>query len=135
MENQVKSASALLSEEVSALVSDKSKGVREQVVKTLADKEVELRVACVMACVDKLKEEKNKLNKLKPDTVFFGEDGKETKQFSKQKFEERKKLLETIEKLEAALTLAFDKNEFQKVKELSGKAKEQKEESKEENKE
>lgn len=134
MENQVKSQFVSLTEEVATLVSDKSKGVKEQVVKALADKEVELRVSCTMACVDKLKEEKNKLNRLKPDTVFFGEDGKETKQFSKAKFEERKKLLETIDKLEKALELAFDKNDFQKVKELSGKAKEQKPES-EDNKE
>lgn len=122
----------LLVKDVADLVAEGSKTVRSAIVKTLADKEVALRTSCTLECLEKLKQEKNKLNKIKPDNVVYTESGAETKTFSKAKFEERKKCLELIEKLEAAIDLAFNKNDFTKVKELSGKSKEEvKEDTKE----
>jgi hypothetical protein len=115
-----KTSSEALLLDVAAKVKEDSLGVRAKVVNLIAEKEVEARTAATMSVLDKLAEVNKSLNKVKPDQVFYDVDGKEVQScFSKEKLEERKKLLEKKEQLDNALKKAFNDNDFSKVKELA----------------
>jgi len=116
------SASKTLMKEVSEKVEMSSKSVKDKVVEMLAEKEVQARTDATMSVLSKLNETNKALNKVKPDNVSYDQDGKEVSAtYSKAKFDERKKLLETRDSLDKALTLALVKNDFSKVKELANK--------------
>lgn len=106
---------------VASKISSISPAVNEKVIEHLVNVELEKRSNAIIGGLDKLRGLQNDLKKIKPDVGgFYDEDGNETKpmQYSKAKFEERKKTLEQIEKLQKALDLAIDKSDMTKLYEL-----------------
>lgn len=98
-----------------------SPAVNEKVIDALVVRELEKRTDAVLSGLDKLRGLQNDLKKIRPDVGgFYDEDGNETKPnaYSKAKFDERKKLLEQIEKITKALDLAIDKGDMSKLYEI-----------------
>jgi type II secretory pathway component PulC len=105
--------------EVRAAVEKKSAGIPGVVIENLAEKEIQSRVEKTIAVVDALSAAHATLKKIKPDLESFDGEGKlVAATFSKAKHEERKKLQETIERLDAALTEVFENQNFEKLKKL-----------------
>lgn len=110
-----------ITEVVAQKLAEISPVVNEKVIDALVDREVEKRTKLIVDSLDKLRSLQGELRKIKPDVgQSFSEDGTETKptQYSKAKFEERKKLLEQIAKLQTALDVAIDKGDMSKLNEL-----------------
>jgi len=110
-----------ITDAVAAKIAEISPKVNEKVVDHLVALELEKRSTAIVGGLDKLRGLQNDLRKIRPDVGgAFAEDGTETKPtlYSKAKFDERKKLIEQIEKLEKALDLAIDKGDMSKLYEL-----------------
>lgn len=100
--------------------------VREMVIKSLVQDEQARRVKAVLKVIADLDDTKRAANKIRPDAVSYDEDGNiVTAGYSKAKLEERKKSLDLIAKLEAALNEALDETtpNFEKVMKFSGSGK------------
>jgi len=98
-----------------------SPAVNSKVIDALVARELEKRSDAVLNGLDKLRGLQNDLKKIRPDVGgAYDEEGNEIKPtlFSKAKFDERKKLVEQIEKLQKALDLAIDKGDMSKLYEL-----------------
>lgn len=97
-------------------LSELSPKVENAVVDALVERELTKRSEAVVQCMDMLAKCEGDLRKIKPDQVSYDGDGKEVSStFSKNKFEEKKKLLERIEKLKNAITKAIEKGDFSDV--------------------
>lgn len=110
-----------ITDKVAEQIAAISPRVNERVIEHLVTVELEKRTNAIVAGLETLRGLQNDLRKVKPDVGgSFDEDGNETKptQYSKAKFEERKKLLEQIGKYEKALDLAIDKGDMSKLNEL-----------------
>ena len=110
-----------ITEAVAKQLSEISPVVNEKVINALVEREVEKRSKLIIDGLEKLRSLQNELKKIKPDVgQSFDENGVETKptQYSKAKYEERKKLLEQISKLQAALDLAVEQGDISKLNEL-----------------
>lgn len=108
-------------EAVAQKLSEISPVVNERVIDALVEREVEKRSKMIMDGLEKLRSLQTDLKKIKPDVgQCFDEDGNETKptQYSKAKYEERKKVLEQINKIQTALELAVEKGDVTKLNEL-----------------
>lgn len=95
--------------------------VNEKVIEALVEREKAKRTDAVLAGLDKLRTLQSDLRKIRPDVGgAFDENGTELKPtlYSKAKFEERKKVVEQIDKLQKALDLAIDKGDMTKLYEL-----------------
>lgn len=93
--------------------------VNERVIEHLVNVELEKRSNAIVSGLENLRGLQNDLKKIKPDQVSVDENGNEVSAtYSKSKFEERKKLLEQIAKVEKALDLAIDKGDMSKLYEL-----------------
>jgi hypothetical protein len=95
--------------------------VQSKVVDLLVDQEVERRVKAVSVLVAKLDELNGNLKKIdRADVETFNQDGSPaTATFTKARLEEIKKAKEQIAKIEKALDMAFENNDFQKVFDLA----------------
>jgi hypothetical protein len=110
-----------ITEAVATKIAEISPAVNDKVIDALVNRELEKRSEAILNGLDKLSALKKDLQKIRPDVGgYFDEDGNETKptQYSKAKFEERKKLLEQITKIESALDKAIDKGDMSKLYEL-----------------
>lgn len=87
--------------------------VVDKVVDSLVEKEVERRAGALTAAMDLHKNTLKELNKVRPDVKMFDEDGKPVHEgYSKEKLEERKKLVAKIEKIESTIAKATENNEW-----------------------
>jgi hypothetical protein len=108
-----------ITDKVAEQITTISPAVNESVVNFLVNKEVDKRSSAIIQGIDKYNGLKNDLRKVKPDQVLFAEDGKEVSSgYSKAKLEERKKLIEQIEKLEKALDQAIGGGDMSKLYDL-----------------
>lgn len=115
-------AGSLLSE-VSEKISASGPVVWGRVVDLLTEKEVSNRVNLLEQALQKRNEMLKDLRKLeKADIQTFDANGKVlTESFSKSAAENLKKAREQLGKMENALTLALEKNDFSKLKEVTNK--------------
>lgn len=107
-----------ITEAVADRIGGISPEVNERVITALVDRELTKRTEAILNGYDKLRTLENELKKIKPDLGgYFEEDGTEIKpmRYSKERFEERKKKTDQIEKLRAALDLAIDKGDMNKL--------------------
>lgn len=107
-----------ITDAVAEKIAEISPAVNEKVIDALVARELEKRSDAVIKGIDKLRTMQNDLKKIKPDVGgAFDENGAEIKPtlYSKAKFEERKKALEQIAKLQNALDLAIDKGDMEKL--------------------
>ena len=99
---------ATLKETVAEKVAGLGPVVHEAVASALADQVKEKRVKAVLTGLN-LKEEKEKeLKKIKPEQTFDGEGKVVSEFYTKPNFESRKKVVETLAKIEKALNEALD---------------------------
>lgn len=112
--------STSIKEAVAEKLASNGNTVREAVVELLAEEETQKRVTAAVSAVKKLtdiQKEQKKINKA--DVETFNADGSvASSQYTKGRLDEIKKLNEQISKVEAALTEAFDNNNFQKLFDL-----------------
>lgn len=127
----------VLASQVKETIKDNNYRVFDKVVEVLVDQELTKRRDIVIKGLEALKCARNELNKVQPDIVSYGLDGKAigSPAFSKTKIEERKKTLEKVNNLEGALEKALTEGVFDKLTNLVGQNKpEQKTDPKPENK-
>lgn len=106
---------------VRAGIDERSAVVEETVIEHFAKKEVNVRIDKTIAAIDALKLAEADLKKIKPDLVTYDAEGKETTSgYSKTVAETRKKAREKVERIEAALSDVFNKNNFDKLLKLQG---------------
>jgi uncharacterized protein YkuJ len=113
--------SSTITDAVAARIAAISPEVNNRVVDHLVNIELEKRTNAIVDVMSKLRDLQNDLKKIKPDLGgYFQEDGTEVKpvNYSKDKFEARKKLIDQIEKYEKALDLAIDKGDMSKLYDL-----------------
>lgn len=112
-----------LSEAVGEKIAQAGPEVRKRVVDALAEKEVSKRSDRIiqgMSILDKLEKE---LKRLKPDIRPMDNDGNVLMEaYSPQKHEEKKKLQKKIDKLQNAINVALEQQNFEPLeKAVSGK--------------
>lgn len=97
-----------LKETVAEKIAALGPQVHEAVASALADQVKEKRVKAVLTALN-LKEEKEKeLKKIKPEQTFDAEGKVVSEFYTKPNFEARKKVVETVAKIEKALNEALD---------------------------
>jgi len=101
--------------------------VLRSVVKILVNKELDDRAQLILQGMAKLAEFDGQLKKFKPDQVIMGEDGEKTTEgYSQQKFAEKKKIQENIQKVEKSIDLALGDNpDYTPLKKTLDKGKDQ----------
>lgn len=89
----------------------------------LVEREIADRVNTLDNALNKLRDLKRDLNKIKPDQVAVSPEGGKTESFSKAKWEEREKVVETISKLEDLVERALSNSnaDWGKLKEVVAK--------------
>ena len=93
--------------------------LQQTLVDSLVDKELHTRSELLMASFKKIGDMKKDMKKIKPDVVFYTENGeKSVEQYSEQMNKQRKELTEKINKLEKAWGLAFNENNFEELKKV-----------------
>jgi len=103
-------------QKIAAQITELAPSVEETVINTLVERELTKRSEAVVQCMDMLGKLEGDLKKIKPDQVSFDTDGKIiSESFSKNKFEEKKKLIERIGKYTNAITKAIEKADFNDV--------------------
>jgi hypothetical protein len=113
-------ASAEFWVKVRAQVEETTGEVSGQVVNHFVHEEISGRVDKTIKAVNELKALEGQLRKLRPDQEQYDEAGKlAVAYYSKAKLEDRKKVTEKIERVEAALTDVFQKANFDKLKKLN----------------
>ena len=106
--------------EVRAAIEAKAAEVPQTVKNHYVDKEIDARVRITISAVDNLSNLDKQLRKVKPDQEQYDKDGKLlVASYSKPKLEERKKLTEEMERIEAALADVFAYRDFEKLKKLN----------------
>jgi len=80
----------------------------DRVKAAFVEREVNKRTDALTKAFDTLQEERKNLAKFKPDNVSYDQDGEEVSvSYSKTKIEERKKLVQKIEKIEKTIGKAL----------------------------
>lgn len=104
--------------DVAEQIKNSQPEVRKRLVAVLVDRELDNRVSLLDKALTKRAECERELHKARPDQISYDVDGRVVSEnYSKAKFEERKKLLEQQNKLETALTGALG-GDFKKLKEI-----------------
>lgn len=119
-------ATAILADVAATIQSTSHAKVTGDLKTLLVDRELQARVELADKALSKKMEAKKELDKLTADNVQVdGETGKETKTFTKARWQERQKALDNFNKLEAALDAALEDNatsqQWNKLRELASK--------------
>lgn len=115
------SASLSISMKVAERISTAGTTILTKVVDSLANVEIEKRADALLKAVNLAVATQRELNKAKPDVVSYNDDGSvKDASWTKPKLEEKKKLVEKLAKIEAAVAKAIEKNDFSGVLSLSG---------------
>src|ERR1051325_2448946 len=105
--------------QVSEAVKGSTEAVQNRVKDTLVERELANRADLLLKGLEKIREAKKELDKIRPDIESFDEGGtKVHAHYSKAKLDERKKALELRDKLEKAWEQAFNGESFDKLREL-----------------
>jgi len=92
-----KDAGISVQQKIATQIAELAPSVEEAVVNTLVERELTKRSEVVVQCMDTLGKLEGDLRKIKPDQVSYDSDGKIiSESFSRNKFEEKKKLIERI---------------------------------------
>lgn len=91
--------------------------VRTRLVNMLVERELTSRVEVLDKALNKLKDVRKELQKLKPDQVAMAADGTKTETYSEAKWKERAKVQEDLTKLEKAVEAALAGESFDKLRE------------------
>jgi len=111
-----KDAGISVQQKIATQIAELAPSVEETVVNTLVERELTKRSEAVVQCMDTLGKLEGDLRKIKPDQVSYDSDGKIiSESFSRNKFEEKKKLIERIGKYTNAITKAIEKADFSDV--------------------
>lgn len=113
-----KSAAATLQEEVATVLKDGSEHVKGKLRDLLVEREVSKRVELLDKGMNKLREAKRELDKIRPPTVFNGAGEKMEGTFSKDEWQKKQQAKEKVEKLEKTLENAFAGQDFDKLASL-----------------
>ena len=106
--------------EVRAATEAKAAEVPQTVTNHYVDKEIDARVELTIRTIDALEDLQRQIKKLRPDQEVFDAAGSVVSSgYSKVKLEERKKLMERQERMEAALSEVFENGTFDKLKKLN----------------
>lgn len=109
---------------VASKIADLGPSVEAQVVDTLVQREIDRRSEALVKIIDLHSKLEMDLKKIHPDQKSFDEAGKEVSStFSKNKYEEKKKLTEKITKFENAINKALEKKDFSDVYNLANSGK------------
>lgn len=112
-DNVSKDKGTSLHQKIAAQIVELAPQVETDVVAVLVERELTKRTEAVVQCMDTLAKLEGDLRKIKPDQVSYDSTGKIiSESFSKNKFEEKKKLTERIDKFTAAITKAIEKADF-----------------------
>lgn len=110
------SASKSIGVQVAAQISSAGPTILGKVIEKLAQVEIEKRAEALLNAVNSAVATQRELYKVKPDIVALDGNGKEvTSNWSKAKYDEKKKLEEKLAKIEAAVTKAVKENDFSGV--------------------
>lgn len=116
------SAGTSILDAIKTLVDGSGPEVRERVIAGFAEEKKAARVKTLSSAVTKLMELRSSFQKLnKADQISYDGSGKKIETMSAAKFDEIKKARESIERIEKAINLAVDKNDFSKLTEIVGK--------------
>ena len=111
-----KDAGISVQQKIATQIAELAPSVEEAVVNTLVERELTKRSEAVVQCMDTLGKLEGDIRKIKPDQVSYDSDGKIiSESFSRNKFEEKKKLIERIGKYTSAITKAIEKADFSDV--------------------
>lgn len=104
-------------EEVSFKLENSPHIVRESIINSLVDAEINLRSEKALGVFNQIEDQTKVVKRLlKPDVEVFDENGNIVSvSFSKERSGELKKAREKLTKLEEALSKAFDKNDWSGV--------------------
>lgn len=117
-----KSAAATLQEEVAAVLKDGNEHVKGKLRDLLVEREVSKRVDLLDKGMNKLRELKREVDKIRPPTVFSGSGEKKEGDFSKEDWQKKVQAKEKVAKLEKLLENAFAGQDFDKLSQMvSGK--------------
>jgi hypothetical protein len=111
---------------ISKLVKEGLQGVEAKVktaiVEQLVKEEIERRIRATSAVFSKINAAEKELRKIKPKFLGYDSNGKGVGEpiFTKEEAETLRKTKETLEKLNSALSKAFDEGNFDKVFEQAG---------------
>jgi hypothetical protein len=110
---------------VAELLAGSGPKVRDAVVSSLVDVQMARRQKAVLSIIEKIDGKDRELQKgMKAGQVVFGPDEKPLPPtFTKEQLESNKKLREEVSKMENALSAALDKNDWNKLFELTGEQK------------
>jgi hypothetical protein len=119
MADETKKGSVEFWASVRSQVDAKKNGVAGTVIEHYVEREINSRVEKTIQAIDMLDDLEKQLRKLKPDQEQWDADGKLVSAFySKAKLEERKKITDKSDRIEAALLDVFEKADFEKFKKL-----------------
>jgi len=111
--DKVSSKETSVHQKIATRIAELVPSVEETVVNMLVERELTKRSEAIVQCMDTLAKLEGDLRKIKPDLVSFDTDGKiVSENFSKNKFEEKKKLIERMGKYTSAITKAIEKADF-----------------------
>jgi len=119
-----KEYSTSVHEKIASQIVELAPRVEDDVVEVLVERELTKRTEAIVQCMDTLAKMEGDLRKIKPDQASYDGDGKViSESFSKNRFEEKKKLIERIGKFTAAITKAIEKADFSDVYNLKNQGK------------
>lgn len=113
-----KSAAATLQEEVADVLKNGAQHVKGKLRDLLVEREVSKRVELLDKGMNKLREARRELDKIRPPTVFNGAGEKMEGTFSKDEWQKKQQAKEKVEKLEKTLESAFAGQDFDKLASL-----------------
>lgn len=117
-----KSAALTLQEEVAGILKDGSEHVKGKLRDLLVEREVSKRVDLLDKGMNKLRELKREVDKIRPPTVFNGVGEKVEGTFTKEEWQKKVQAKEKVAKLEKLLENAFAGQDFDKLSQMvSGK--------------
>lgn len=93
-------------------ISTLAPAVEDEVVKALVNRQLNKRSTAVVSAVDLLERLEIDLRKINPEKTYDKDGNVVSEYYTKQKLEERNKLLQKIEKLNKALNKALEKSDY-----------------------
>lgn len=102
-----------INEKVAEQIASAGNEIAERVINLLAEKDKEKRVLVLVQAIGELDTMNKELTKIKADQLSFDSEGKPVSEtWSKAKLDERNSKTGKRDKLEAAINLALEKNDF-----------------------
>ena len=113
-----KSAAVVLQEEVAAVLKDGNEHVKGKLRDLLVEREVSKRVDLLDKGMNKLRELKREVDKIRPPVVFNSAGEKMDGNYSKEDWQKKQQAQEKLAKLEKTLENAFAGQDFDKLASL-----------------